>query len=56
MGNAELTVLPEDKGNATVILNSVDYTEIVLALLDDAAHKKLAKQPIQSTEWKTTFI
>jgi hypothetical protein len=27
-GNADLTVLPADKGIATVVLNTSDYTEI----------------------------
>jgi hypothetical protein len=42
-GNAYLTVLPGDKGNMTVILNTSDYMEKVLALLDNPVYENLAK-------------
>jgi hypothetical protein len=44
-----------DKGNAVVILNTVDYTEKAL-LFWMMSHKKLAKDPTQSTEQKTTLL
>lgn len=40
--NADLTVPLAHKGKATVVLNTSDYTERVLALLDDPAYKELA--------------
>jgi hypothetical protein len=48
--NANLTILPTDQGTVTVVL----YKKI-LALLDGAACKKLAKDPTQPAEWKTTL-
>jgi hypothetical protein len=42
-GNVDLTVLPAVKGNAAVVFNTMDYTEEVLAVLEDPPHKKLAK-------------
>jgi hypothetical protein len=54
--NADLTVLPADKGNATVILNTSDYTEKVLVLLDDPAYKKLAKDPTQPAGQRNTSL
>jgi hypothetical protein len=38
-GNADLTVLPAGKGNATVFLDTLDYKEKVLSLLDEASRR-----------------
>ena len=51
--NTELTILPADKGNATVILNTVDYKLKITSLLADSAYKKLDKDPTDSIERKT---
>jgi hypothetical protein len=48
--NANLMVLPADKCNATVILNTADYTHKILTRLEDPAYKKLAKDPIEAKE------
>jgi hypothetical protein len=40
-----LTILPADKGNATVILNTSDYKRKITALLDDTAYKKTKQRP-----------
>jgi hypothetical protein len=51
--NTELTILSADKGNATVILNTVDYKLKIASLLSDSAYKKLDKDPTESIERKT---
>ena len=48
--NTQLTILPADKGNATVILNSTDYITKISTLLGDSAYKKLDKDPTESIE------
>jgi len=52
-GNVDLTILPACKGNAMVILNITDCME-VMSLLVDPVYKKLARDPTQSMEWRTT--
>ena len=51
--NTQLTILPADKGNATVILNTTDYKLKIASLLGDCAYKKLDKDPTDSIERKT---
>lgn len=43
-GNADLTILPADKGKVTVILNTEDYTRKTANLLEDPAYRRLDKQ------------
>jgi hypothetical protein len=50
--NTQLTILPADKGNATVILNSTDYKKKITNLLGDSAHKKLDKDSTEFIERK----
>jgi hypothetical protein len=45
LGNVNLTVLPDNKDNVTVIFNMEDYTRKILTLLEDPACKKLSKDP-----------
>jgi hypothetical protein len=54
-GNAELAVLPTDNVNAMVILNTAEYTENVVALMEYPEYKKLAKDHTQSMKPRTTF-
>jgi hypothetical protein len=54
--NADFTILPTSKGNTTVVLHTSDYTEKVLAILDDPVYKKLSKDPTQSAEQKTVLL
>ena len=54
--NNHLTILPADKGNATVILNTMDYKLKIASLLEDSTYKKLNKDPMDSTERKTTQL
>jgi hypothetical protein len=48
--NTELTILPADKGNATVVLNTVDYKQKITSLLQDPSYRRLARDPTDSTE------
>lgn len=45
--NVDLTVLPIDNGSVTVILNTMDYIEIFMVLLDDPA---LRPHTVRETE------
>jgi len=54
--NTDLTILPADKGNATVILNAVDYKQKITSLLEDPSYRSLASDPTGSTELKTTLL
>ena len=48
--NTDLTILPTDKGNATVILNTVDYKQKIASLLEDPSYRRIARDPTDSTE------
>jgi hypothetical protein len=48
--NTDLTILPADKGNATVILNIADYKQKIISLLEDPSYRRLARDPTESTE------
>jgi hypothetical protein len=37
----ELTVLPTDKGNVTVVLSTANYNQKIAILLEDQAYRKL---------------
>ena len=50
------TILPADKGNATVILNTVYYKQKTTSLLEYPSCRRLARDPINSTERKTTLL
>jgi hypothetical protein len=54
--NTHLTILPADKGNATVILNTTDYKQKIVSLLEDSAYKKLKKDPTETIERKTSQL
>lgn len=43
--DTDLTILLADKGNVTVVLNTVDYNCKIGALLPDLAYRRLAKGP-----------
>jgi len=45
-----------DKGNATVVLNTVDYKQKITSLLEDPSYRRLAKDPTDSTEQKTSLL
>jgi hypothetical protein len=44
--NASLTVLPTDKGNATMVLGTSDYNRKIATLLQDKAYAKLKWIPL----------
>jgi hypothetical protein len=54
--STHLTILPADKGNATVILNTTDYKLKINSLLEDSAYRKLNRVPTDSKEQKTIQI
>jgi len=54
--NIHLAIVPADKGNATVILITVDYKQKIIALLEDPSYKRMARDPTESTERKTTLL
>jgi len=54
--NSEITILPADKGNATVILNTTDYKQKINTLLEDSSYSRLTKDPTESTERKATKL
>ena len=54
--NTNLTILPADKGNATVILNTTDYKQKITSLLEDPSYRRLARDPTDSMERKTTLL
>ena len=54
--NTDLTILTADKGNATVIINTTDYTQKMTSLLLDPSYRILTKDPTESTERKTTNL
>ena len=54
--DSELTILSADKGNATVILNTVDYIKKIHMLLEDLAYKKFTKDPTNTVECKTGLL
>ena len=43
--NVNLTILPADKGNATVVLNTSDYKQKISSLMEDSAYRTLTKIP-----------
>jgi hypothetical protein len=53
--NTDLTILPADKGNATVILNTADCKQIT-SLLEDPAYRRLTRDPTDSTERRTALL
>jgi hypothetical protein len=55
-GRILTTILPADKGNATVALNSVDYSQKIGAVLQDPAYRRLAKDPQRRSNTKPHFF
>jgi hypothetical protein len=54
--NTDLAILPADKGNATVVLNIVEYNRKVGVLLKDPAYRELARNPTEAVEHKTILL
>jgi len=54
--NTNLSILPADKGNATVVLNTSYYKQKISSILEDPAYRKLAKDPTDAIERKTILL
>jgi hypothetical protein len=54
--NTDLIILLADKGNATIIPNTVDYKQKITSLLEDPSYRRLTRDPTDSTERKTTLL
>jgi hypothetical protein len=54
--NTDLTVIHADKGNATVVLDTMDYNEKISALLRAPTYRRLAKDPTDAVERKTNLL
>jgi hypothetical protein len=54
--NTDLTILPADKGNATVILNTADYKQKITSILEDPSYRRLTRDPSDLTEQKTALL
>jgi hypothetical protein len=54
--NEEIIVLPADKGNATVVMNTSDYNTKMRALLVDAAYTPRRADPTTNLEKKTKAL
>ncbi|XP_046398161.1 uncharacterized protein LOC124164967 [Ischnura elegans] len=55
-GNEEVTILPADKGNATVILKTEDYRNKIRDILEDQAYRKLHRDPTEAVTRKTISL
>ncbi|KAL3269429.1 hypothetical protein HHI36_008499 [Cryptolaemus montrouzieri] len=51
--NREITILPADKGNATVIMNTKDYEDKMAKILNDECYKETNTDPTIYLERKT---
>ena len=51
--NKNITILPADKGNSTVLINTEDYMSKIRSLLDDQSYKMVNRDPTTYLE-KTT--
>ncbi|GLV46112.1 hypothetical protein CBL_07179 [Carabus blaptoides fortunei] len=51
--NQNIIVLPADKGNATVVVNSADYTNKMTAILADPVYKPITSDPTTYLEETT---
>ena len=49
-----IVILPADKGNATVVLNRVDYEAKMENLLKDSAYKEVTRNPTSRVEAKVS--
>ncbi|XP_018309593.1 uncharacterized protein [Mycetomoellerius zeteki] len=54
--DADIIVLPADKGNATVVMNTSDYKKKMKNLLSDKAYKMLDKDPTNRIAQNTKIL
>jgi hypothetical protein len=55
-GNANLMVLPKDKGKATIILNTEGYICKIATLLENPSYRRLDKDRTEATDRKTSAL
>jgi hypothetical protein len=48
--NTDLAILPADKGNATVILYTVNYKQKITSPFEDPSYEWLTRYPTERTE------
>ena len=51
-----IIILPADKGNATVVMDRVEYSNKLAELIDNGANSKVKKDPTLKTERKLSQI
>jgi hypothetical protein len=54
--NADRTALSADKGNATVVLNTSDYTRKIAPLLGASTFRRLPKEPTEAVDRRTALL
>jgi len=54
--NTDHAILQADKGSAKVVLETVDYIQMIGTLLQDPPHLRWAKGPTETVERKTTLV
>jgi len=54
--DTDIIVLPADKGNTTVVMNTSDYKKKMKNLLLDKAYKKLIKDPTNTIAQNTKIL
>lgn len=54
--NENIVVLPADKGNATVVLDSSEYKDKISALLNDTTYRPIKRNPTNSLEKRTRAL
>ncbi|XP_071446166.1 uncharacterized protein [Hetaerina americana] len=54
--NADITILPADKGNATVLMKTEDYHQKIREMLSDEAYRRLLRDPTDTITRKTPAL
>jgi hypothetical protein len=54
--NTDLTILPADKSNTTVILNTAEYKQNITSILEGPAYRRLTRDTTDLTERKTALL
>ena len=50
--NADIVIAKADKGNATVVMDKIDYERKTLAILENSPFRRIAKNPTKNIERK----
>jgi len=54
--NTDLTILPADKGNATLILNTTDYQQKIASLLSTSIIQKINQGPHRFNRTENYYV